>query len=119
MRLSTLEVVRSIKTGGNPYSIAITNDGDRNDRDERVFVTRLFGELIDPARPDGFDDAKQGVVDSFRVGDAVDGNAQVAQLAAQAPGIRLRCGSTRLLSVSTPARRCRTPAPGRVLQQRR
>ncbi len=80
VQLSTLTVVRSIKTGGNPYSIAITNDGDRNDRDERVFVTRLFGELIDPARPDGFDDAKQGVIDSFRVGAAVDGNPQVSQL---------------------------------------
>ncbi len=80
VQLSTLTVVRSIKTGGNPYSIAITNDGDHNDRDERVFVTRLFGELIDPARPDGFDDAKQGVIDSFQVGPAVDGNAQVSQL---------------------------------------
>ncbi|MFL6618177.1 MAG: YncE family protein, partial [Povalibacter sp.] len=80
VRLSTLEVVRTIKTGGNPYSIAITNDGDHNDRDERVFVTRLFGEVIDPARPDGFDDSKQGVVDSFRVGDAVDGVAQASQL---------------------------------------
>ena len=47
------------------YAIAITNDGDRNDDDERVFVTQLFGEVIDPARPDGFDDAKQGVVDTF------------------------------------------------------
>jgi YVTN family beta-propeller protein len=83
VRLSTLEVVRSIKTGGNPYSIAITNDGDHNDRDERVFVTRLYGELIDPARPDGFDDAKQGVVDTFKVGDAVDGVAHPAQLALQ------------------------------------
>ena len=52
-----------MKTGGNPYSIAISNDGDRNDRDERVYVTQLFGEVIDPARPDGFDDAKQGVVE--------------------------------------------------------
>lgn len=78
--LSSLSVVRSIKTGGNPYSIAVTNDGDRNDRDENVFVTRLFGSLIDPARPDGFDDAKQGVVDYFRVGDAVDGQPQVKQL---------------------------------------
>ena len=58
----------------------ITNDGDRNDDDERVFVTRMFGELIDPARPDGFDDAKQGVIDTFTVGAAVAGNAQVAQL---------------------------------------
>lgn len=80
VRLSTLEVVRSIKTGGNPQAIVITNDGDHNDRDERVFVTRLFGEVIDPNRPDGFDDAKQGIVDTFRVGDAVDGTAQVNQL---------------------------------------
>ncbi|MET0988458.1 MAG: hypothetical protein ABW034_23925 [Steroidobacteraceae bacterium] len=80
VRLSTLEVVHSIKTGGNPYAIAITNDGDRNDLDERVFVTRLFSEVIDPKRPDGFDDAKQGIVDTFRVGDAVAGTAQVNQL---------------------------------------
>jgi YVTN family beta-propeller protein len=80
VKLATYEVVRSIKTGGNPYAIAITNDGDHNDRDERVFVTRLFGELIDPARPDGFDDAKQGVIDSFWVGEAVDGVAQVSKL---------------------------------------
>ena len=36
-----------------------------------MYVTQLFGEVIDPARPDGFDDAKQGVVSSFRVGDAI------------------------------------------------
>ena len=58
----------------------ITNDGDGNDDDERVYVTRMFGELIDPARPDGFDDAKQGVIDTFTVGAAVAGNAQVAQI---------------------------------------
>jgi DNA-binding beta-propeller fold protein YncE len=71
VRLSSNEVVGRVRTGGNPYAIAISNDGDRNDNDERVYVTQLFGELIDPARPDGFDDAKQGVVSSFRVGDAV------------------------------------------------
>jgi DNA-binding beta-propeller fold protein YncE/cytochrome c553 len=71
VRLSNNEVVGRVHTGGNPYALAISNDGDRNDNDERVFVTQLFGEVIDPARPDGFDDAKQGVVSSFRVGDAV------------------------------------------------
>ncbi|HEV7609061.1 MAG TPA: hypothetical protein VGO61_17090, partial [Steroidobacteraceae bacterium] len=80
VRLSNLEVVGHVHTGGNPYAIAITNDGDRNDLDERVFVTELFGEIIDPTRPDGFDDAKQGVVASFRVGDAVQGTAQVTRL---------------------------------------
>lgn len=80
VRLSTLEVLAAVRTGGNPYAIAITNDGDANDLDEQVFVTRLFGEIIDPLRPDGFDDAKQGVVDVFNVGEAVDGAARVSQL---------------------------------------
>jgi DNA-binding beta-propeller fold protein YncE len=78
VRLATNEVVGRVKTGGNPYAIAISNDGDRNDNDERVYVTQLFGEVIDAARPDGFDDAKQGVVNSFRVGDAVANPATAA-----------------------------------------
>jgi len=82
VRLSTNEVVGRVRTGGNPYAVAISNDGDRNDNDERVYVTQLFGEIIDPARPDGFDDAKQGVVSSFRVSDAVAnaGTAAVTRL---------------------------------------
>jgi YVTN family beta-propeller protein len=80
VRLSDLQVVGHVRVGGNPYAIAITNDGDRNDLDERVFVTRLFSEVIDPTRPDGFDDAKQGIVASFRVGDALQANTQVASL---------------------------------------
>lgn len=79
VRLSNNEVVGRVNTGGNPYAIAISNDGDRSDSDERVFVTQLFGEVIDPARPDGFDDAKQGVVNSFNVGDAV-ANAAAAPI---------------------------------------
>ncbi len=75
VNLANSQVVGRVKTGGNPYAIAISNDGDRNDNDERVYVTQLFGEVIDPARPDGFDDAKQGVVSSFRVGDAVSNAA--------------------------------------------
>src|SRR6187397_2588426 len=47
VRLANNEVVGRVKTGGNPYSVAISNDGDRNDDDERVYVTQLFGELID------------------------------------------------------------------------
>ena len=49
-------------TGGNPYAIAISNDGDRNDNDERVYVTQLFGEVIDPTRPDGFDGWWNGLI---------------------------------------------------------
>ena len=75
VNLSTNTVLGRVKVGGNPYAVAISNDGDRNDNDERVYVTQLFGEVIDPARPDGFDDAKQGVVSSFRVSDAVSNAA--------------------------------------------
>ena len=80
VRLSNMSIAGHVHVGGNPYSIAITNDGDRNDDDERVFVTQFFGELIDPARPDGFDDAKQGVVAAFSVGSSVAGNAQISRL---------------------------------------
>jgi DNA-binding beta-propeller fold protein YncE len=41
VRLANNEVVGRVKTGGNPYAIAISNDGDRNDDDERVYVTQL------------------------------------------------------------------------------
>lgn len=77
VNLTNNQVIGRVKTGGNPYAVAISNDGDRSDDDERVYVTQLFGEIIDPARPDGFDDSKQGVVSSFRVGDAVT-NASAA-----------------------------------------
>ncbi len=65
--MKSLKVIGAVPTGGNPMAIAITDNGNRVDIDERVYVTRFFSELIDPARPDGFDDAKQGVVDSFKV----------------------------------------------------
>jgi DNA-binding beta-propeller fold protein YncE len=77
VRLANNEIVGRVRTGGNPYAVAITNDGDRNDNDENVYVTQLFGEIIDPNRPDGFDDAKQGVVSSFRIGEAVANTANV------------------------------------------
>jgi hypothetical protein len=74
-------VIGTVATGGNPHSVAISNDGDSDDRDEHVFVSRIFGELIDPAaRPDGYDDARHGIVDTFVVGAAVDGAANVRQL---------------------------------------
>ena len=73
-----MQVINTIKTGGNPTGIAISNDGDGDDQDEKVYVTRFFAELIDKARPDGFDDAKQGVIDSFTVEDAINDEKLVA-----------------------------------------
>ena len=80
VRLANMSVVGHVHVGGNPYSVAITNNGNRSDDDERVFVTQFFGALIDPARPDGFDDSKQGVVAAFNVGAAVQGDAQISRL---------------------------------------
>ncbi len=78
--LTKLETQHFIETGGNPQAVAITNDGDGDDSDERVYVTRMFGELITPTRPDGFDDAKQGVIDTFTVGAGLAGQPQVEQI---------------------------------------
>jgi len=74
---NSLSVVNTIITGGNPVAVAVSNDGDDDDGDETVYVTRFFAELIDPSRPDGFDDAKQGVIDTFNVADASDRNNSV------------------------------------------
>ena len=80
VRLASLEVVGQISVGGNPYSVAISNDGDDNDADERVFVTQFYSQAIDAARPVGFDDSRQGVVTAFNVNDAVQGTATLSSL---------------------------------------
>ena len=73
--LATLEIVRSIQTGGNPQAVVITNDGDNDELDERVYVTRMFGELIDPARPGRLRRRQAGRRSTrFTVGAAVDGD---------------------------------------------
>ena len=60
-------VIDTIDVGGNPFAVAVTSDGDKDDTDETVFVTQFFAEL----RPDGpgeaFDDGKEGVVQAFPV----------------------------------------------------
>jgi YVTN family beta-propeller protein len=77
---SSKQVINTFRTGGNPHACAISNDGDDDDDDERVFITRFFSEVINPGnRPDGFDDAKQGIINSFQVGDALSGGVNVAQ----------------------------------------
>jgi YVTN family beta-propeller protein len=57
----------TVHVGGHPMAIAITNSGDANDQDERVFVTQFFAELIPGGPGEGFDAGKRGVVQSFPV----------------------------------------------------
>lgn len=64
--------VNTINLGGNPTAIAITNDDDNVDTDERVFVTDFFARpRFQNARlSEANDVGRQGVVWSFRVGTA-------------------------------------------------
>lgn len=80
IRLQTNEVINTVPVGGNPMAISISNDGDTDDTDEVVYVTRFFSELIDPDnRPDGFNEAKQGVIDYFSVHDSLQTHTTAAQ----------------------------------------
>lgn len=64
---STRTVIDTIEVGGNPTAIAITDDGDKTDDDERVFVTQFFAELIPGGPGEGFDEGKHGIVSTFEV----------------------------------------------------
>jgi YVTN family beta-propeller protein len=59
--------VVTMRLGRNPTAIAITNDGDKHDKDEHVFVTQIFAELIPNGPGEGRDLGKQGVVHTFPV----------------------------------------------------
>jgi YVTN family beta-propeller protein len=61
----TLSVIDTVDVGGNPAAIAITNDGDTDDGDETVLVTRFFAEVIPGGPGEGFDAGKRGVVVTF------------------------------------------------------
>src|SRR5262245_6564104 len=64
---TTRAVVDTVEVGGNPWAIAITNDNDKADDDETVFVTDFFSRLIE-GKQESFDDARQGKVWSFTTG---------------------------------------------------
>lgn len=64
---ATLQVVDTAEVGSFPWGIAVTNDGDRRDNDERVFVSRFFADLIPGGPGEGFDTGKQGIIWSFPV----------------------------------------------------
>ena len=63
--------------GLNPTAIAITNDGDADDNDETVFVTRLFGKPDKGINSEVNDLGRAGFVYSFRVGDSTPTRADI------------------------------------------
>jgi YVTN family beta-propeller protein len=64
---TTRTVVQTVDVGGNPWAVAITNDNDKKDDDETVFVTDFFSRLIS-GKQESFDDARQGLIWSFPSG---------------------------------------------------
>lgn len=64
----SLAVLGDVDVGGNPTAIAITNDGDGDDADETVFVTRFYAELVPGGPGEAFDLGKEGWVEAFSVG---------------------------------------------------
>ncbi len=59
------QVVAKVPVGGNPWGLALTNDNDRDDDDETVFVSQFFAEPIPGGPGEAFDDGRQAVVQSF------------------------------------------------------
>lgn len=59
------QVIGTVPVGGNPWAVAISNDGDRNDDDETVYVSQFFAEPIPGARSEANDEGKRAVVEAF------------------------------------------------------
>lgn len=82
---NTVTVIDAIKrkvlfqkpVGLNPVALAITNDGDGDDDDETVFVTRLFGKPDKGINSEVNDQGRAGFVYSFRVGDTTPTRADI------------------------------------------
>lgn len=66
---AAMRVSRTIETGGNPFAIAITNDGDTRDDDEKALVTQFYARnRSGVASPEANDTGKEGVVQVIRAG---------------------------------------------------
>ncbi|MCA9840213.1 MAG: beta-propeller fold lactonase family protein, partial [Trueperaceae bacterium] len=60
---TTMAVISSVEIR-NPRALAITNDGDNDDTDEKLIVTEFYGEVI-PGTVEGQDNTRKGVVRSY------------------------------------------------------
>jgi hypothetical protein len=58
---ASLELITTIPVAAKPYAVAISNDGDLDDSDERVYVTHLQA-FLRPGGEEGRDDGREGLV---------------------------------------------------------
>lgn len=59
---ATLRVDRTIDIGGSPFAVAVTNDGDEQDDDEKVLVTHFYARSRSGEAPETNDLGKEGRV---------------------------------------------------------
>jgi YVTN family beta-propeller protein len=79
LNTNDLSVTARIKTPGNPFALAITNDGDNEDSDEKVLVTRFFAAA---RGAEATDDGRRGEVYVIDVGaTALNRTIELAPLA--------------------------------------
>jgi YVTN family beta-propeller protein len=74
----------TVNVGRNPTALAITNNGDKNDADETVFVTQIFAELNPDFKDPKFDGngenrdlGKRGVLQAFQAGNPTPGITKI------------------------------------------
>ncbi|MEO1234950.1 MAG: hypothetical protein AAFZ18_39275, partial [Myxococcota bacterium] len=58
----TMRVERTFDLGGTPFALAMTNDGDDQDDDEKVLITHFYAEARPGQSPETNDLGKQGRV---------------------------------------------------------
>ncbi len=69
----TMNELRSYDVGGNPWAIAITNDGDEENGDEKVFITQFYARPRAGAQQvEATDDGKEGLVQVISLSDPED-----------------------------------------------
>src|SRR5690606_22966187 len=70
--LDRLEVVGRVPLGAQPWAIAVTDDGDADDLDEKVVVTHRIARLR-AGGSEGTDDGKEGWLTTVPLADLVTG----------------------------------------------
>ena len=63
----SMQIARTLNLGGSPFAVAVTNDGDEEDDDEKVFVTHFYARPRPGQQAEMNDIGKEGRVSVFDV----------------------------------------------------
>jgi YVTN family beta-propeller protein len=69
LNTASMSISQTINVGGRPFAVAITNDLDQDENDEKVLVTQFYGrDRADLAIAEALDTGKEGIVQVINVG---------------------------------------------------